>query len=386
MRRSLFRASALLIAVLALACGGGAGSAPSSKLAGTLYVGVSLPLSGKVASLGTDAQRGLLLGQAKAEKDILGGAKLNLDVRDDMFTKEQTVVNFQQFLGKKPSAIIGPLGSLIANAALPIAQQNGIPAVTLSAPDSGLTKIGDNIFSTLPFMADTGPPALLVGLDKASITYKKPAMLTSQDYQTGAAFIASLTSLLDKKGIKPAFKAAYSEKDTDFAPQIALIKNAGPDAIFVSGGLPATGLLIKQLRAANVSSPIIGDIGETTPSFAEQVGAAKEGVVGLVYWDPTNPSQTATSIQFVKDYKAKYNADPSLYSAIAYDSVLAVAHALAQAGSGEPAKVRAALADLKPFEGVMGKDLKFSADQRTITAAAVAVGWKGDKLTVLGAK
>jgi branched-chain amino acid transport system substrate-binding protein len=48
--------------------------------------------------------------------------------------------------------------------------------------------------------------------------------------------------------------------------------------------------------------------------------------------------------KFVTDYKAKYGGYPSFYAAQAYDTILAVDHAIATSGSKDTDKMRAALA------------------------------------------
>jgi branched-chain amino acid transport system substrate-binding protein len=377
-----------MFAAIVAGCGDDSSTEQSNASGGAaavdaVSVGVSIPLSGQVEALGVDAKRGIELAKETAERDVLPGTKLTVDIRDDAFEKQQTVVNFQRFLKEKHSAIVGPLGSLIANAALPLSQQRKIPAITMSAPDNGLTKIGDQVFASLPFMAESGPPALLAGLDKAGIAYQRPVFLTSQNYESGAIFIDALKQLLAGKNIEPVHSSTFTEEDKDFAAQVALVKDADPDAVFVSGGLPATGLLVKQLKAAGIEAAIIGDVGESTPPFVSSAGSAKDGVVALVYWDPTNPDATATGRKFVEDYRARYKAEPSQYSAIAFDSLLAVAYAVKQAKSSDPTAISKALTNLQPFEGVTGPALTFGK-QRTLTATAVPVVWKGDKLAVLG--
>jgi branched-chain amino acid transport system substrate-binding protein len=48
--------------------------------------------------------------------------------------------------------------------------------------------------------------------------------------------------------------------------------------------------------------------------------------------------------KFVADYKAKYGGYPSFYAAQAYDTILAVDHAIATSGSKDTDKMRAVLA------------------------------------------
>ena len=49
--------------------------------------------------------------------------------------------------------------------------------------------------------------------------------------------------------------------------------------------------------------------------------------------------------KFVSDYKAKHGGYPSFYAAQAYDTILAIDHAIAKAGSKSTDKMRAVLAE-----------------------------------------
>ena len=66
------------------------------------------------------------------------------------------------------------------------------------------------------------------------------------------------------------------------------------------------------------------------------------GILGTQTWSPD--LDNAINKKFVADYKAKYGGYPSYYAAQAYDTILAIDHAIAKSGSKETAKMRAALA------------------------------------------
>jgi branched-chain amino acid transport system substrate-binding protein len=346
-----------------------------------IVVGSSLPLSGKIAFIGIDARRGMELAVRDA-RALLGGSTLAIDFRDDAFEKEQSIVNFDRIMASNPAAIIGPLGSLISSAALPIAQSNSVPAVTLSAPDNGLTDIGEFIFSSLPMMSLEGPGAALNALDAAGLSYSRPAIAKSEDYQTGLIYMEKMVGELAGRGVEPVREVTFFEADTNFSTQVTAIKDAEPDAVFISGGLPAIALLVKQLRASGVTATVVGDIGTTPKTFLEQAGDSAEGVVGIVYWQPGSPGETETSKTFYSDYVSEYGEEPTLYSAVGYDTVMSVAHAVRQAGSVDPTAIRDALANLKPFEGVMGPTNSYS-EARTMTSSPVAVVWTAGALELL---
>lgn len=352
--------------------------APEPMLPTEIIVGASLPLSGRIAQIGTDARRGMELAVIDAQA-LLGGSTVVIDFRDDAFEKEQSIINFERILQSDPAAIIGPLGSLISSAALPIAQADGVAAVTLSAPDNGLTDIGNYVFSSLPLMSEQGPAAILAALDAKGVPYTKPLIVKSEEYQTGLIYMDKMEAALQAKGVDIADVVTFFEADTNFLVQVTAIQRIDLDAIFITGGLPAIGLLVKQLRAAGVTAPVIGDIGTTPAVFLEQAGDAAEGVVGISYWEPGTVGETDTSKAFHTAYVAAYGDEPTLYSAVGYDTVMTIVQAVLQSGSVDPADIRNALASLEPFEGVMGPAITFS-ERRTLTSSPVVVVWQDGAL------
>src|SRR5690606_40185032 len=83
-------------------------------------------------------------------------------------------------------------------------------------------------------------------------------------------------------------------------------------------------------------------------------GEAANGVITTTYFFPGDPSKAG----FVEAYKAKYNRDPDLWAAYAYDAIsIAAEGAKALAEAGKPVTreaLRDAIDDLPPFEGVTG--------------------------------
>ncbi len=310
---------------------------------------------------------------------LLGGSTIVIDFRDDAFEKEQSIINYQRILQSDPAAIIGPLGSLISSAALPIAQEAGVPAVTLSAPDNGLTDIGDFVFSSLPLMSEQGPGSVLSALEARGVPFAKPMIVRSEEYQTGLIYMEEMVAALGAAGVDIAGEVTFFEADTNFLTQVTAIQQVDHDSIFITGGLPAIALLVKQLRAAGVEAPVIGDIGTTPAVFLEQAGDAAEGVVGISYWEHGTAGETATSNVFYAAYLAAYGDEPTLYSAVGYDTVMTVVRAILQAESVDPAAVQQALTSLDPFEGVMGPAITFS-ERRTLTSSPVVVVWQNGSL------
>jgi branched-chain amino acid transport system substrate-binding protein len=77
-----------------------------------------------------------------------------------------------------------------------------------------------------------------------------------------------------------------------------------------------------------------------------------------------------TAVQdWVKKYKAKYNAMPDSIATMAYDATNLMLEGIKKAGSDDPAKVKDVLASIE-FEGVTGK-IKFDSSHNPVKPAAV---------------
>ena len=59
--------------------------------------------------------------------------------------------------------------------------------------------------------------------------------------------------------------------------------------------------------------------------------------------------QDPTIQKFIKDYKAKYNAEPDSFAIHAYDCVLVAAEAIKRAGTTDGTKIAEEIAKMKDF-------------------------------------
>jgi branched-chain amino acid transport system substrate-binding protein len=86
--------------------------------------------------------------------------------------------------------------------------------------------------------------------------------------------------------------------------------------------------------------------------FITAAGKDAEYALGMSLYEPSLPS--AGNKEFVKTYKAKYNAEPGYYAAFGFVAGTVLEAAVKKAGSIDAEKVREVLTTLK-LETVMGK-------------------------------
>ncbi|MBV9128706.1 MAG: ABC transporter substrate-binding protein, partial [Verrucomicrobia bacterium] len=192
----------------------------------------------------------------------------------------------------------------------------------------------------------------------------------------------AIVSELDFNGGDKDFKAhggeivkelAYNGGDKDFRAQLTTIKGANPDAIFVPGYYTEVGSIGKQARLLGIKVPLLGGDGWDSPKLLEIAGNSLEGCYFSTHFSPDDQSPKVQD--FVKKYKAKFNAAPDGMAPLGYDAMMILADAIKTAGTTDGAKVRDALAQVKNYAAVTGNIT--IDDKRNATKSAVVLQVQG---------
>jgi branched-chain amino acid transport system substrate-binding protein len=108
-----------------------------------------------------------------------------------------------------------------------------------------------------------------------------------------------------------------------------------------------------ESRELQIAVPWLGGEGWDSPSLVEVGGKAIEDSFFSNHFSVEDP---APAIQeFLKKYRAKFNAEPDAMAALGYDSAMILADAIKRAGTTEGGKLRSAIAATKDFAAVTGK-------------------------------
>ncbi len=120
------------------------------------------------------------------------------------------------------------------------------------------------------------------------------------------------------------------------------MKADNPDAIYASGYFFTAGPLVRQLRAAGVTAPVIGQEGYDGQKFIEIAGPDAEGVIITTSLD--RDSADPIAVDFMTGFAAKAGYPADMVGASAHTAVLVMAEALRKAGAGDKAALRDAIA------------------------------------------
>ena len=331
--RNLFK-SLLLGTAVALAT-------PLAVLAGSIKIGFNAPLTGFAAADGNSALVGaqLAVEQVNAAGGI-DGDTMELVVYDDQASpKEAAPLAVKMTTQDEVTAGISGSYSGSTRAAATIFQENSVPYISAYAVHPDITRAGDYVFRT-SFMGEVQgrAGAKLIG-DVMGL--KRVAMITlNNDF--GKSLAAGFKEKAADFGIEIAGEYEYSIKDREFGPIVSKVRSDDPDAIYASGYFFTAGPLVRQIRAAGIAAPVIGQEGYDSQKFIEIAGPDAEGVIITTSLDrdSSNPITQA----FIEGFEEKAGYPTDMVAASAHTAVLVMAEALKKTGAGDRAALRDAIA------------------------------------------
>jgi branched-chain amino acid transport system substrate-binding protein len=328
-------------------------------------VGVLAGLSGLGAQIGQ-----WMLAGAKAAADQLGksgGAKFTIIAEDSQWNPQKGVEGYNKLVNVDKVDFMLSGGSSAMEAIAPLATQNKLVVMNTGAQSSNMAGISPYVFSVLQLSDfDTG---VLSRYALETLGYKKIATLYVNN-DTGTFNQAAFTKSFEAAGGKIVAAESFKPNETSYGVQLAKIRAAQPDAIYIVGTPAELPFAVRQTRQMAPNLPVLSYAGIESKEFLDAAGAAANGIIYT-----TTAFNPASDKQNVKDFVAAYTATngqapTSPYAGYGYDAVMIAAAALEKAGGrpGEP--MAKAILDIKNFPGVTG-DNQFR-DNGTV-AKAVAI-------------
>jgi branched-chain amino acid transport system substrate-binding protein len=176
----------------------------------------------------------------------------------------------------------------------------------------------------------------------------------------------------------------YQTGDKDFSAQLTKLKGlrSKPDLLFISSGPDDVGTIVKQVRDAGITQPIMGGDGYDTPLLVEVAGAGAENVYFTTHSLMDAELGTPAVKKFIADYQAEYKTPPeNAFAGLGYDTVNLLADAIKRAGSTDPKAIRDALQATKGLAGVTG-EISYTAGSRIPQKGVTIIRVKDGKFTL----
>ena len=330
-------------------------------------IGVTLPLTGPVAILGKSVEDALLLA-----KNQINNTKYNYEFvfEDDAFNPKIAVDTVNKLINIDKIDVLISFGSPVGNVVSPIAEQAHIVHINDFASDPNVAKGNYNFLHYTPPYKDS---TLFVSeLKKRNI--KKLVFFGQQDNPGVGALIGAFEKDIINTDIKVLATEKFNTGTMDFRTSILKVKNLGADIYVLEATSPELEILTKQLRQAGIKTPV------TTMEafeFSDQLSLFE----GMWYINGADPSQ-----YFLDLYKQTYSSLPKFGAGNGYDIVNLIVKAAESSGNGKTkptsTEIRDVLANIKSFDGVMGKNMEIDANGQVVSEPVIRVIRNGVPVTI----
>lgn len=345
-----FTIAVAFLAVFVAGCG-------SSGDSNVIKIGQAVALTGDNSAWGQAEKNALEMeiDKINAKGGVLG-KKLQLIAYDTRADATEAVNVTKRLISDKVVAIIGPGQSGVAIAMTSVTEPAKVPFIATSATNPKVTvddktnKVRQYAFRTCfidPFQGTVAAQfaAKELKAKTAAIIYD-----VGSDYSAwlGKYFIAEF----EKQGGKIVGNEAFRSGELDYRAILGKIKGANPDVIFIPTMQKEAALVMKQAIDLGFKPKFLGGDGWGSPDLITLGGSAVEGsyFVNLASLDDPDIQS------FIKEYQAKFKADPIMPNPVmAIDGLYAVIDAIQKTNGTDPAKIAEQLAKTKDLPVLSGK-------------------------------
>jgi branched-chain amino acid transport system substrate-binding protein len=349
----------LLAAAAALGC---TAMSSSPWAAEPIKIGLVTALSGQSALAGEAITRGMTIaiGEINAKGGLLGGRKLELVRRDDEGTAAKGMVAARDLLGREKVAVLfGGLDTPVSMAIVPLANQAKVPFMGPWAAGTLITRNGATPnfafrVSAVDELVDVG----MLAYAQTNFKTAKPGMILINN-AWGESNQKGLTAAMAAKNVPSAGVEKFEGNDVDMVPQLARLKAAGADTLFLVANVGPSAQVVKSLDRMGWSVPVVSHWGPPGGRFNELAGPNAKSVHFVQTYSFFGKA-TPVREKVVKELMAKYpdikgpeNITPAVGVANAYDAMQLAALAIAAANSTDGDAVRQGFYKIGRYEGLI---------------------------------
>jgi len=333
-------------------------------------VGAVFSVTGRTSFLGDPEKKTAeMLAEKINNAGGINGKKLELIIYDSEGDATKANLAVRKLITQdKVCAVIGPSLSGTSLAVVPLAAKYKTPLVSCAASykivwDDKKKKVRKWVFKT-PQTDTMAVEAVYTFLKKKGVNKIAVLSVTSG---FGASGRGELIRLAPKYGMNIVADEKYGPKDTDMTAQLTKIKGKAPQVIVNWSVGPTQVVALRNWKDLGMTSiPFYQSHGFGSRKNIKLAAGAAEGVycplgaVNVSELLPDDHPQKAVTMQYMKDYAAKYNESLSSFGGHAWDALQLVANALKDVGC-DKAKIRDYLENTQGFVGQHGV-FNFSPD------------------------
>jgi branched-chain amino acid transport system substrate-binding protein len=322
----------------------------------TIKIGGLFPMSGPGSYFGVQDKQGIELALEQLNKEGVNGYRLQIQYEDSACSPLPATQAAKRLLDQyKPFIVLGEECSDATLAAMPVMEQAKVPLLNAGSSSIKVTEPGN------PWTFRIMPNEVMQGVDIATNAYKRlnahTAVLLYENTNAGIGNAKVFGDTFKSLGGQILADIGFTRDVNDFTAIATRISGLGQVDVIPTYTLEGQGLRITQaLAQAGVTK---GGDGKAIQlgtiwlpfGFEQKAGKAAVGYIRIVQFDPTDKREVVQD--FIRSFKAKYNAEPTHLNAHAYDQILLLADVVKRGGK-DAQSIRDLLAQTRNFSGVTG--------------------------------
>jgi branched-chain amino acid transport system substrate-binding protein len=342
---------------------------------GTIELGAAVSATGIYAANGKNTKNGYEFAAKKindAGGVTIGGKCYHLAIKyyDDESTPARAAQLVERLIDQdKIQYVLGPYGSPLTKAILPVTEKYKTPVVQGEAASNSLFTQGYKYhFGIIATSNKYLTPVIDMAADIAKKAGKKPSdVKIAMIYQDDAFSLDVRQGVVDemkKQGMKAAIDDRMPKDLNDITGFLTKVKAIKADVLIVSGHEKGAVTAARQMGSMQIQVPIVGVTHCESAKITMDFPKVSEGFVCPTQWDETMKASDplfGSAANFNTEIKAAYG-----YKVVPYQvaqgaaAVYVWSDAFKRAQSLDKEKVRDALTktDMKTFFG----GIKFAAD------------------------
>ena len=333
----------LVLSLLLAACG----AVPAAQEE-NIKIGAALCLTGIQAPLDEPALKGAQLAVEEINKDggVLGKQLelINLDCKSDPVTTGNVAV---QLIDQGADVIIAPSDFDFGGPASREAQKAGLVGISpaASSPFYGSKALGDKQFTMSMWNTTMGAAAAQYAREQG---WETAYVVTDDFIQYTKDLGEYFTKAWEDGGGTIVYQEKYTQGAADFSAQLARMKALPeqPDFYYISSYMPDLGLIIRTMREAGITQPILGGDSYDDPGLFQALGPEYGNDIVFATHTWVSPDTSAQMKEFLDAYEAKFGGPPeAMWAATGWDVVHVLAGAMEKAGSTDGAAMAKAMED-----------------------------------------
>jgi branched-chain amino acid transport system substrate-binding protein len=237
-------------------------------------------LSGGGATVGTNWKNGIDLAVEEINgKGGILGRKLTVTHADSQSNPSTARAQVQKALDSEPYVLLGPGYSGSVKVTAPLAAEAGITQI-MGGEAAELTQTGNKFLFRTSFGQQSTMPKVAKYVADELKAKTVAVVWVNNDFGKGGHDV--IVKEFGKRDIKVVADLSTEAGQADFAADVAKVKAAAPDAVFVYLNEEESARILKELKRQGVTAPLIGETTLVGQKVIELAGDAANGALGHV--------------------------------------------------------------------------------------------------------